>query len=166
MADPREPLHGPGDGDPAGRGPASRGPEEAHIGEDRELRYHRIVGFGGGIAALLVAAAIVCFLLLQSLTRRLVEADPPPPPIPEARARELPPEPRLQESPVRDMAELDARQRALLESYGWVDRQKGVVRIPIDRGIELMATRGLRAAPPETTPDGGTPGTTPDGGAP
>lgn len=30
-----------------------------------------------------------------------------------------------------------ARQRQLLESYGWVDRDAGLVRIPIERAMEL-----------------------------
>ncbi len=28
--------------------------------------------------------------------------------------------------------------------YGWVDRKTGVVRIPIDHAIELVATKGVR----------------------
>jgi hypothetical protein len=30
-----------------------------------------------------------------------------------------------------------------LHSYGWVDRQRGVVHIPIDRAIDLIIERGL-----------------------
>jgi hypothetical protein len=30
------------------------------------------------------------------------------------------------------------RQRAALASYGWVDRERGVVNIPVDRGIDLV----------------------------
>ena len=32
-----------------------------------------------------------------------------------------------------------------LNSYGWVDREHGVVRIPIEQAIDLLATRGLPA---------------------
>lgn len=31
------------------------------------------------------------------------------------------------------------QQRAVLESYGWVDRDRGVVRIPIQQAIDLVA---------------------------
>jgi hypothetical protein len=34
---------------------------------------------------------------------------------------------------------LKERQKQTLEQYGWVDRQRGVVRIPIDVAIELVA---------------------------
>lgn len=33
-------------------------------------------------------------------------------------------------------------QRAVLESYGWVDRDRGVVRIPIERAIDLVVEGG------------------------
>ena len=35
-----------------------------------------------------------------------------------------------------------ARARENLASYGWVDRERGVVRIPIDRAMELRAREG------------------------
>ncbi len=35
------------------------------------------------------------------------------------------------------------REAAELESYGWIDRKSGIVRIPIDRAMDLLAQRGL-----------------------
>lgn len=32
-----------------------------------------------------------------------------------------------------------ARDRALLDGYGWVDRDRGIVRIPIERAIDVVA---------------------------
>ena len=43
----------------------------------------------------------------------------------------------------RELAEFRLRQAKLLSSYGWVDREAGVVRIPIDRAMDLVAERGL-----------------------
>ena len=40
-----------------------------------------------------------------------------------------------------------------LTSYGWIDRQRGIVRIPIDRAMELLANEGeSEAAKPRTPP--------------
>src|SRR2546426_11208283 len=80
------------------------------------------------------------------------DLDPPPSPIAEARAPRPPPEPRLQSSPVRDMEELRAREDSVLTSYGWVDRQAGIGRIPIDRAVELVLEKGLPAPPPAEAP--------------
>jgi hypothetical protein len=38
-------------------------------------------------------------------------------------------------------AGFNAKQRAALEGYGWVDRGKGLVHIPIDRAIDLVLLR-------------------------
>jgi hypothetical protein len=53
------------------------------------------------------------------------------------------PEPRLQVAPQVDLAALRAREDAELNTYGWVDRKAGVVRIPIERAMELLTRRGL-----------------------
>lgn len=53
------------------------------------------------------------------------------------------PKPNLELNPHVDLAALRSRENAELESYGWVDRKAGVVRIPIDRAIDLLAERGL-----------------------
>jgi hypothetical protein len=55
----------------------------------------------------------------------------------------LPPEPRLEETPAPDLKAFRDSEEKALTSYGWVDQKAGVVRIPIDRAIELTAQRGL-----------------------
>jgi len=66
-----------------------------------------------------------------------------PPPSPLAASREKFAGPRLLINQTLDMQEFRASQQSVLDSYGWVDRDHGVVRIPIDRAIDLLAQRGL-----------------------
>ena len=40
-----------------------------------------------------------------------------------------------------------AAEEQVLTTYGWVDQQKGVVRVPIDRAIDLLAQKGLPSRP-------------------
>ncbi|MGN6554178.1 MAG: hypothetical protein ACTHLW_10700 [Verrucomicrobiota bacterium] len=62
----------------------------------------------------------------------------------QARASSAPtPFPRLQISPPTDLAEFRAREDAELHTYGWINRTSGVVRIPIERAIDLLAQSGL-----------------------
>jgi hypothetical protein len=58
----------------------------------------------------------------------------------------LPPEPRLQDHPREDLATLRAQEDADPHSYGWVDRNAGVVRIPIEQAMKLTLERGLACA--------------------
>lgn len=53
------------------------------------------------------------------------------------------PEPRLQRTPAVDLREFRDQENKVLDSYGWVDQPKGIVRIPIDRAIDVLAARGL-----------------------
>jgi hypothetical protein len=55
-------------------------------------------------------------------------------------------EPALQVDSVADMAAMKARENAWLNSYGWVDKDAGIVRIPIDRAIALTAEQSLSAS--------------------
>ncbi|MCU0232152.1 MAG: hypothetical protein MUC67_12400 [Acidobacteria bacterium] len=40
--------------------------------------------------------------------------------------------------PNLDLKMVRAQQLELLNSYGWIDREKGVVRVPIDRAMEMV----------------------------
>jgi hypothetical protein len=46
----------------------------------------------------------------------------------------------------QDVADLHLREDLLLNNYSWVDSSQGKVRIPIERAMELLATRGLPVA--------------------
>jgi hypothetical protein len=45
----------------------------------------------------------------------------------------------------------DAQRRRLTE-YGWVDRNQGLLQIPIDRAMQLLAGEGARAYDPLLPP--------------
>jgi hypothetical protein len=57
-----------------------------------------------------------------------------------------------QAAPDEALKQLRATEEALLTTYGWADRENGVVRIPIDRAMELLLERGLPARKPEEQP--------------
>ena len=58
----------------------------------------------------------------------------------------LPPAPRLESNPGQIFPVLHATQEAELNSYGWVDQQRGVVHIPIERAMEIIAQSNLPVA--------------------
>ena len=61
---------------------------------------------------------------------------------------EVPPEPRLQLDAPLDLKRLREQEDAVLNSYGWIDKSSGTVRIPIERAIDLLAQRGLPSLKP------------------
>lgn len=107
------------------------------------------VQFGGvvGFAIVLVVTLIVIhagiwffYSYLRREAARPVQAEYP---LAATAMRRLPPEPRLQTDPRDDLASLRGREDRILTSYGWVDRNTGVVRIPIDQAMKLTVERGL-----------------------
>ncbi len=58
-----------------------------------------------------------------------------------------PPAPELQVSPQQDLASFRAREDKLLHSYYWVDRQKGMVHIPIEQAMKKLADQGIAGFP-------------------
>lgn len=57
------------------------------------------------------------------------------------------PQPRLETNEPMEINDFRVEEEKTLHSYGWVDQQAGVVRIPIDRAMELVAQRGLPTRP-------------------
>ncbi|HEU0208778.1 MAG TPA: hypothetical protein VFQ78_07340 [Candidatus Udaeobacter sp.] len=60
--------------------------------------------------------------------------------------------PRLEVNIATDLARLREAERIDLSTYGWVDRNAGIVRVPIDRAMELLLKRGLPDVGSEQTP--------------
>lgn len=57
------------------------------------------------------------------------------------------PQPRLETDERTEINDFRVGEEDKLNSYGWVDQNAGVVRIPIDRAIDLIAQRGLPTTP-------------------
>ena len=55
--------------------------------------------------------------------------------------------PRLQTQPFKDIYMLREDAAKKLQSYGWVDQDGGVVRIPVDRAMDVMLQRGFPTRP-------------------
>jgi hypothetical protein len=107
-----------------------------------------------GVVAFAVALTTVCVVIVGAIRvlNMVFAAYRPQPvtaeyPLAADSLRRLPPEPRLQTDPRDDLKHLRDAEDRVLESYGWVDRDAGVVRIPIDQAMRLVVERGLPARP-------------------
>ena len=65
-------------------------------------------------------------------------------PLPVVDARPTPPSPRLQPNPIdrstaeEQMVEMYEDNAKILTSYGWVDEEAGIARVPIDAAIMIL----------------------------
>jgi hypothetical protein len=62
---------------------------------------------------------------------------------PMASPSQLPPEPRLQIKSDEQIIHLHESEDHILSSYAWVDQKGGVVRVPIDKAMDLLMKKGL-----------------------
>ncbi|HUY34544.1 MAG TPA: hypothetical protein VMV69_17495 [Pirellulales bacterium] len=114
-----------------------------------------VSGLYVSIFALALAAAVGLVLLLLIWLFDIFEAraerrDPLQSPL---AGKQVPPEPRLEETTGATLSVLRLHEDNELTTYGWIDRRKGVVRLPIDRAIDLLAERGLPEPEGPAMPD-------------
>jgi len=124
----------------------AQNPEVSH--ERSDVNVFAILGFG--IALFIVAVIIYLFVwwLFDYFAARAAQSGRPLPAVAaRATGEPTPPEPRLQISPAQDLRAMRAAEDVILNNYGWEDRQAGVVRLPIDRALQILAERGLPVQP-------------------
>ncbi len=130
-------------------------PEQISISSEALKRRHEALNPPAGrialAAGLLVLVTIICMatiwiLLALWLSKRPFDSDfhaRGQIVAPNAELLERFPNPNLQMNPRADVVTFRAREDEELNSYGWINRTSGVVRIPIERAMELIAQRGL-----------------------
>ncbi|MFN2375680.1 MAG: hypothetical protein ABR538_04035 [Candidatus Binatia bacterium] len=84
-------------------------------------------------------------LTFQFLGAHMKASSPPASPLAEQYAAKEPPEPRLQIDPKKDLVVHRAAEDKILRSLAWVDREAGIVQVPIERAMELLLAKGLPA---------------------
>lgn len=130
--------------DPIHEPPAEDSIRAGH--EVRDVNIRVLLWLGAAVAGGVIIVLIVLQLLLSGLESSASEADPELSPLASEPATAAP---RLQSTPVHDYLEYRRQQEETLNSYGWVDRQKEVVRVPVSRAMELILEQGLPVPKPE-----------------
>jgi hypothetical protein len=124
---------------------AGHGSAGGHELRDARVGIIGLAFIGLGVSTL--ASLLIVYVVLRTFTLSDVKESTPASPLAVSEGRKAPPEPRLQIAPRDDLRRLHAREDAMLRGYGWVNRDAGVARIPIDRAMDLLAERGLPAQP-------------------
>jgi hypothetical protein len=113
--------------------------------EHSDVNIRAILGFGAALFVVAVVVHVLIYLLFGYFDSRENAKVPAEYPLAATQGHREPPEPRLQTDPRQDLADLRAKEDEVLGSYGWVDKNAGLVRIPIDAAVKLTLERGLPA---------------------
>lgn len=108
---------------------------------------------------LLVSAAVIHVGLgffYELLIQQSAQTGEPAYPL--AQQDRLPPPPRLQQEPARDLRQFRGDEDALLHRYGWMNKNAGIAHIPIEEAMRLTVERGLPSRPQDAAQPGAEPG--------
>lgn len=114
-------------------------PETLH--EISTVQVKPIVLFAVVLAVTALATFATVKVLLDYMNFNFARTDVPLSTL--AQPDQQPPTPHLQVSSGQDLVELRAKENTALHEYHWLNKDLGVVGIPIERAIELLAQRGL-----------------------
>lgn len=113
---------------------------------NRDVRFEprdwppRLIGFIAiGILAFLV---ITPFVLIAAFPRALPDVD--------RSLHVAPPAPQLQTHAAADLARFRSAEETKLNTYYWIDKQKGIVHIPIEQAMKNLARSGIAGFPKAT----------------
>lgn len=120
---------------------------EAHLSpgpaghETRDAGIRPIAGAGAFLAVSIAIVGLLVYGAFQYLAMH---------PVNDGRANPMsasdvqpPAAPRIEEHPAMGLEQLRAQEDRTLSTYGWVNKQAGVVRIPVERAMELQLERGF-----------------------
>lgn len=107
-----------------------------HAGHEVDsVNVGRVVGVGAGLAAMVIVSMVGMVYLFRGLDAAIetelpayatrAEDSPPPPP-------------RVDPNQSTQLEQLRAEHHRILNSYGWVDQEAGIARVPIERAMELV----------------------------
>ena len=130
-------------------------PHDEGMGENKNIAWERrdlspfqITAFGIGLLFACVTVAFMMWGLFDFLYSRESAKNPKDvPAMMKERATMKPHEPRLQADPRTEIKDLRESEAGILENYGWLDPDKGTVRIPIEAAMDLTLKKGLPSKP-------------------
>jgi len=110
-----------------------------HVDYERSDVALRLVGcLAAGLATFVVVTPLVLPLMFPLSTKHVTPASRP------AMSSSAPP---LEVSPQAALQATRQGEARIERSYGWADRSRGEVRIPIDRAVDLLLRKGLPGWP-------------------
>lgn len=111
----------------------------------------RVLTVLGALSLFVVIAVIVLHFVLRdaAMPHRVQVVD---------RSGVIPPAPRLQPHPDRDIASERAQKQGMLSQYAWTDPSRHYARIPIQRAMQLYVQQHAAPADPKTVRNNAAPG--------
>jgi hypothetical protein len=89
------------------------------------------------VIGLVASACLASYLVLNQMAHGRISGWVQP----RIDSEQLPESPRLETHPAQVLPDYLREEHARLETYRWIDRQHGIVQIPIERAMQKLATQ-------------------------
>ncbi len=109
--------------------------------EESDAQFRGIFWSGVGLFTVIGFSFLLIIGLFNFLESWHGKSSKPVSPL--AESQQPPSGPRLQVDPELDLVQFKVIEDSLVNSYGWVQKEAGVVRIPVDEAMKLMLQRGF-----------------------
>jgi hypothetical protein len=123
-------------------------PASTDVGyETTDVNPKTLLAWVAGLACMILLSIVVAWVFFDVLAGYARRADPKISPLAETE-KGPPPDPKLIPDEPHDLASVRQEEEQVLDSYGWIDKGRGLIRIPIARAMDLVAKEGLPSRPP------------------
>jgi hypothetical protein len=130
-------------------------PNESAGYEKSDASIGALLQFGFWLAVVIVVTLVAMSWAFKYFSRIAPLGQPAAPSaVVNPNFRQLPPSPMVQAQPHEDLVDFCRQQEQDVNTFGWVDRQSGIVRVPISRAMDLVLAKGLPTRPASEAPKG------------
>jgi hypothetical protein len=109
--------------------------------ETRDVSVRGVVKAGIAIIASVIVSYMVTFALFGDFKKTFLRASAPRSNL-SPTEKQIPPQPRLQITPQKDLKDYVSAQEQHLSAYGWIDRKNQIVHIPIEEAMKKYIEKG------------------------
>lgn len=119
--------------------------------ESRDASVRMVLVILAGLAASVLAVAVIVYGIFWYMADHPLSTAPPNP---MAVPVQIPPAPRIDDHPWTELKDLHGYEDTILSTYGWTDKNKGIVRIPLDQAMQMEMERGFPTRPEASSKTG------------
>ncbi|MBI3245864.1 MAG: hypothetical protein HYZ50_05075 [Deltaproteobacteria bacterium] len=111
--------------------------------EESTVELKSVIGFGIILVVVTALSFLLVWFMLDLLQMNQTRKDVPLSVL--ANPDPIPPAPRLQVSSGQDLKMTRRTEEVVLKSYRWVNKEAGIVGIPVEHAIAILVEKGLPA---------------------
>lgn len=112
--------------------------------ESQDASVTMILLMMGGLAVSVAIVALLVYGIFNYLASHPLSTAPANPMV---ESVQVPPPPSINDHPSTELNTLHNYEDSILSTYGWTDRNKNIVRIPIDQAMQQELERGFPTRP-------------------